>query len=177
MHDLTGGKNSKRDEYTYSDGVGMMSIRFAQKVSSVMDFGKGVPSCFQVYCCVFLQEYIVISSSASEEWRVSLLSNRCLTTFESGQSLTTLRLQTTKTRGIWTVFSGRVRSSSSQKDTLVIKLKSSSTRRRFQWLSTNHSSTFSIKYLKCSRWSVIEESRTESKSFWIGRCCRSQNKW
>ncbi|CAI2309679.1 unnamed protein product [Caenorhabditis sp. 36 PRJEB53466] len=45
--DLTGGKNSKRDEYTFSDGVGMMSFRFAQMVATVMDFGKGVPSCFQ----------------------------------------------------------------------------------------------------------------------------------
>ncbi|EGT47646.1 CBN-EGO-1 protein [Caenorhabditis brenneri] len=47
MYDLTGGKNIKRDEYTFSDGVGMMSLRFAQMVSQVMDFGKGVPSCFQ----------------------------------------------------------------------------------------------------------------------------------
>ncbi|KAF1768210.1 hypothetical protein GCK72_000022 [Caenorhabditis remanei] len=46
-YDLTGGKNVKRDEYTFSDGVGMMSHHFAQMVSHVMDFGKGVPSCFQ----------------------------------------------------------------------------------------------------------------------------------
>ncbi|PIC47063.1 hypothetical protein B9Z55_006540 [Caenorhabditis nigoni] len=47
MYDLTGGKNIKGDEYTFSDGVGMMSMNFAQMVSQVMDFGKGVPSCFQ----------------------------------------------------------------------------------------------------------------------------------
>ncbi|CAB3407578.1 unnamed protein product [Caenorhabditis bovis] len=45
--DLTGGKNSKGDEFTFSDGVGLMSRKFAQKVSVVMEFGKGVPSCFQ----------------------------------------------------------------------------------------------------------------------------------
>uniref|UniRef100_A0A1I7U5X1 RNA-directed RNA polymerase n=1 Tax=Caenorhabditis tropicalis TaxID=1561998 RepID=A0A1I7U5X1_9PELO len=47
MFDLAGGKNVKGDEYTFSDGVGMMSLQFAQSVSRVMDFGKGVPSCFQ----------------------------------------------------------------------------------------------------------------------------------
>ncbi|KAF1760723.1 hypothetical protein GCK72_008972 [Caenorhabditis remanei] len=45
--DLTGGKNVKRDEYTFSDGVGLMSHLFAKMVSEVMDLGKGVPSCFQ----------------------------------------------------------------------------------------------------------------------------------
>ncbi|CAI5437645.1 unnamed protein product [Caenorhabditis angaria] len=47
MFDLIGGKNSKGNEYTFSDGVGLMSRIFAEKVSQVLDFGKGVPSCFQ----------------------------------------------------------------------------------------------------------------------------------
>ncbi|CAD6195999.1 unnamed protein product [Caenorhabditis auriculariae] len=45
--DLVGGRNKKGDEFTFSDGVGMMSRAFAEEVSKVMQLGKGVPSCFQ----------------------------------------------------------------------------------------------------------------------------------
>ncbi|CCD31066.1 RNA-directed RNA polymerase [Caenorhabditis elegans] len=47
-YDLTGGRATNGSEYTFSDGVGMMSYQFAQEVSQAMQFGKAVPSCFQI---------------------------------------------------------------------------------------------------------------------------------
>ncbi|CAI2309643.1 unnamed protein product [Caenorhabditis sp. 36 PRJEB53466] len=45
--DYEGGKNASGEKYTFSDGVGLMSADFAQKVSLSMNLGKAVPSCFQ----------------------------------------------------------------------------------------------------------------------------------
>ncbi|UMM10221.1 hypothetical protein L5515_000094 [Caenorhabditis briggsae] len=46
--DFEGGKNLAGKPYTFSDGVGIMSYRFAQKVAHAMQMGNSVPSSFQI---------------------------------------------------------------------------------------------------------------------------------
>ncbi|CAO4360100.1 unnamed protein product [Caenorhabditis nigoni] len=46
--DFEGGKNLAGKHYTFSDGVGIMSYRFAQKVARAMQMGNSVPSSFQI---------------------------------------------------------------------------------------------------------------------------------
>jgi len=46
--DITGGKDSSGEPYTFSDGVGTLSLDFAKRIAQDMNLGKGVPSCFQV---------------------------------------------------------------------------------------------------------------------------------
>lgn len=45
--DITGGRNGLGKGYEYSDGVGAMSMGFAEMISKKMGF-RGVPSCFQI---------------------------------------------------------------------------------------------------------------------------------
>ncbi|RCN41783.1 RNA dependent RNA polymerase [Ancylostoma caninum] len=46
-YDIVGGSNQQGKEYTYSDGVGMMSRAFAAGIARDMMLGTCVPSCFQ----------------------------------------------------------------------------------------------------------------------------------
>ncbi|XGW21981.1 hypothetical protein V3C99_004720, partial [Haemonchus contortus] len=46
-YDFTGGRNSKGKEYTFSDGVGMISYGFAAEIAKDMSLGDCVPSCYQ----------------------------------------------------------------------------------------------------------------------------------
>ncbi|EYB93671.1 hypothetical protein Y032_0180g820 [Ancylostoma ceylanicum] len=46
-YDIIGGGNQQGKEYTYSDGVGMMSRAFASGIARDMLLGNCVPSCFQ----------------------------------------------------------------------------------------------------------------------------------
>ncbi|CAL2030215.1 unnamed protein product [Caenorhabditis brenneri] len=48
IFDYEGGKNSKKAAYTFSDGVGMMSCRFAKIMAQSMNYDRSVPSCFQI---------------------------------------------------------------------------------------------------------------------------------
>ncbi|PAV56401.1 hypothetical protein WR25_15504 [Diploscapter pachys] len=52
--DIVGGRNSRGEVFTFSDGCGMISLEFAQEISKAMDLGKGKPSCFQACCLSFI---------------------------------------------------------------------------------------------------------------------------
>ncbi|WKX88002.1 hypothetical protein Q1695_007983 [Nippostrongylus brasiliensis] len=46
-HDFIGGNNRNGKEYTFSDGVGMISQSFAVEIAKDLNLGTCVPSCFQ----------------------------------------------------------------------------------------------------------------------------------
>lgn len=47
-HDFVGGKDANGESYTFSDGVGKLSLNFASRIAGKMGLGSFVPSCFQV---------------------------------------------------------------------------------------------------------------------------------
>lgn len=47
-YDVIGGKDSRGEPFTFSDGVGKLSEDFAEKIAQDLGLGKCVPSCFQV---------------------------------------------------------------------------------------------------------------------------------
>ena len=46
-YDYKGGEDTRGKEYTYSDGVGCISMRMAKEVAQAMKLGDCIPSCFQ----------------------------------------------------------------------------------------------------------------------------------
>lgn len=52
-YDYKGGQDGNEEPYTFSDGVGKMSMRMAKQLASDMKLDNCVPSCWQV-CLVDL---------------------------------------------------------------------------------------------------------------------------
>ena len=48
VHDYVGGKDSKDEPYTFSDGVGRISMETARELSRELKLDNCIPSCFQI---------------------------------------------------------------------------------------------------------------------------------
>ncbi|VDK65061.1 unnamed protein product [Anisakis simplex] len=46
--DVIGGRDTSGEPYTFSDGCGRISVKYAEDIASDLDLGNCVPSCFQI---------------------------------------------------------------------------------------------------------------------------------